>query len=361
MKENNRQPYKMENQNRDQEQAQRHFYELAAHNRLQVFIFFILVIIAATITFLSLLPAIRFTVEEFLNGYVTTDGTERTAMIYDEPDHSIIHQYDLWKEDMEHMKENKKDILLLETNYFTNWAVDLNVGTPNAVRFWINPLISFFVPSLIIGALIASYITVIFPISVGLVRRRIEREIVYNLDKICYKLHSYYSEEKNAEIERMILEADIHDLHIFKRDWGLAIDELRIIYAALKWRNSGLVYRMIHPLKGLNIYLRLYFTEKYSNAILGLVYIGAAILIIIIGLRGLKFIPATQPSPILFSLGVEFTLLFTYAFTLIFTKPEPIDSQYDVSNHEADKKSLIRSSDNSRDIENVLRAFLKKK
>jgi hypothetical protein len=341
------------------DQSQRQFYQLAAKNQLQIAVFALLVLGAACIAFLTMLPVIESTIEGFLRGHVTHDGTERTAYIGDEPEHSYIHNRKLWDDDMKFIKETKKEVAIETTDYYKNWAIDLNMGTPNAVRFWINPFFSFFVPSIVIGIFIAAYFSAIMPLGLGLVRRLIEREIVYNLDKICYHTYSYYSEEKNIEFEKMILAADIHDLHIFQRDWGIPIDELKIIHAALKWKNSTLFYRMIHPLKGLNIYVRLYFTEKYSNPILGLVYIGAAILIIIIGLRGLKFIPATQPSPILFSLGVEFTLLLVYAFTLLFAKPEKLDtgSEQEDESH----KSLIRNSDNARDIENVLRTFLKTK
>ncbi len=335
------------------------FYELSAHHTSQFVLFILISAVCTIFAFWTLLNLSEYIIKGFLYGEVTHDGTERTMLITDEPDHSYIHEHELWEKDMADIKSDKKAITIIKTEYYTNWSVDLNIGTPSEVRFWINPTFSFFVPSIIIGIILAALTTSILPLSIGFMRRRIEREIVYNLDKICYIVHHYYSKDKNAEIEQMILNADIHDLHIFEKDWGIPIDEIKIIHAALKWRNSSSIYRALHIVKGINIYLRLYFTEKYANAILGFVYIGAAILIIIIGLRGLKFIPATQPSPIIFSLAVEFSLLLTYAFTLIFAKPEQVDSFYD-NEEEIKSNSIISPQDNSRDIENILRAFIKK-
>lgn len=119
-------------------------------------------------------------------------------------------------------------------------------------------------------------------------------------------------------------------------------------------------YKMIHPLRGLNVYMRLYFTEKYGNPILGMVYIGAAVLIIIIGLRGLKFIPASQPSLIFFALGLEFSLLFLYAFTLIFSKPEDVNNIGEPE-RETQNTGIFANSSNSHEIENLLRVFINKK
>ncbi len=75
-------------------------------------------------------------------------------------------------------------------------------------------------------------------------------------------------------------------------------------------------------LSGLNTYMKFHFVEEYANKVQGLAYGGAAFLIIVVGIRGLKFIPATRPSFIIFALGVEFTMLVLLAVTLIFTEEE---------------------------------------
>jgi hypothetical protein len=68
--------------------------------------------------------------------------------------------------------------------------------------------------------------------------------------------------------------------------------------------------------------MKFHFVELYSNTVTGLAYAGAAFLIIVVGIRGLKFIPAIKPSPILFALGVEFSMLCLLALTLMFTEEE---------------------------------------
>lgn len=73
---------------------------------------------------------------------------------------------------------------------------------------------------------------------------------------------------------------------------------------------------------GLGMYMKYHFVEEYANKVQGAAYAGAAFLIIVIGIRGLKFIPAERPSPILFALGVEFSLLALLAITLIYTEEE---------------------------------------
>jgi hypothetical protein len=89
-----------------------------------------------------------------------------------------------------------------------------------------------------------------------------------------------------------------------------------------------------------------------------LVYIGAAVLIIIIGMRGLKFIPSTQPSLVFFALGLEFTVLLTYAFTVMYSRND--NESVVQSRYSSDSNSLISDDfGNSREVENLLRAFLK--
>ncbi|MEI8133987.1 MAG: hypothetical protein WCH46_02775 [bacterium] len=75
-------------------------------------------------------------------------------------------------------------------------------------------------------------------------------------------------------------------------------------------------------MKGISLYMKFHFVEIYSNTVTGLAYAGAAFLIIVVGVRGLKFIPAIKPSPILFALGVEFSMLCLMALTLFFTEEE---------------------------------------
>ncbi len=74
-----------------------------------------------------------------------------------------------------------------------------------------------------------------------------------------------------------------------------------------------------------NYFMRRYFTHRYSNDVSGLAYIGAAILIGVIGLRGLKIIPPTQPTPVLAAISLEFCLLMLLGITLYFTPEDNED------------------------------------
>lgn len=87
---------------------------------------------------------------------------------------------------------------------------------------------------------------------------------------------------------------------------------------------DGLLWRRNHFLvfKGLRLYMAHHFTEKYSNNVTGLAYGGAAFLIVAVGVRGLKFIPATKPSFILLAIFLEFTMLAMLSITLIYTEEE---------------------------------------
>jgi hypothetical protein len=117
---------------------------------------------------------------------------------------------------------------------------------------------------------------------------------------------------------------------------------------------------MWHVNDGIRMYMRYYFTVQYSNAVLGFVYIGAAVLIIIIGLRGLKFIPPTEPSLVLFALGLEFSLLIVYAVTLMYARQEE-EFVLEQSGSQSDVLMLGKDFGSSKDIENLLRVFINKK
>lgn len=95
------------------------------------------------------------------------------------------------------------------------------------------------------------------------------------------------------------------------------VTEIRDVKAALQWRRNRLLIG-----KGFRLYMSHHFTEKYSNFVTGLAYGGAAFLIVAVGIRGLKFIPATRPSLILFAISLEFAMLALLAVTLMYTEGE---------------------------------------
>lgn len=95
------------------------------------------------------------------------------------------------------------------------------------------------------------------------------------------------------------------------------VTEITDTKQAQLWRGNRLLI-----LKGFRLYMSHHFTEKYSNNVTGLAYAGAAVLIVAVGIRGLKFIPANKPSFILFAIFLEFALLGLMAITLIYTEEE---------------------------------------
>jgi hypothetical protein len=95
-----------------------------------------------------------------------------------------------------------------------------------------------------------------------------------------------------------------------------------LLHNVLIWYQATFFSRIFRSFQALRFYLKEHFSVKYSSTMLGLIYMGAAILIIVIGLRGLQFIPAIRPTLILSSLLLEFVLLFFYAIFLMFSKSE---------------------------------------
>lgn len=95
------------------------------------------------------------------------------------------------------------------------------------------------------------------------------------------------------------------------------VSEIEDTKDGLAWRHNHLAIT-----KGFRLYMAHHFSEKYANNVTGLAYGGAAVLIVAVGIRGLKFIPASRPSYILFAIFLEFTMLTLMAVTLFYTEEE---------------------------------------
>jgi hypothetical protein len=215
--------------------------------------------------------------------------------------------------------------------------------------------------AVIIGAGIAFVISSIMPASLGYMRQKIEREIANLLNVITLNFFGSDSSSDKNEIIKLIKTADLQKMHEYADDWGVTIEDIKILQRAIIWHEKSVIYKLIHLNDGITMYMRFYFTVKYGNTVLGFVYIGAAVLIIIVGLRGLKFIPPTQPSVVLFALGLEFTLLVIYAFSLIYTKQDDEQEAEHSSKGTGGTDYMYLSSDygSSRDVEKLLRVFIK--
>jgi len=315
-------------------QTHQSYFELSKHSIAQTFVFVLLLIASIAMVFVVLLPLLQEFFIKFLSGAVYNDG-----------------------ESIPYLMESKKHPQT--TNYFFTWAVDIYKDSPQESRYWFNPILSLISSAFIIGTLAAISISSLLPISTGYMRQKIEREIANLLHSITVSFYGDSSEVDTREVVKSIKHADLKQMHEYSEEWGLELEDLKILQRAIIWRDSTFFYQLIHLNDGITMYMRFYFTIKYGNAVLGLVYIGAAILIIIVGLRGLKFIPPTQPSVVLFALGLEFTLLVTYAFSLIYTKQD--EEGKSMQGHSEHGESMFLGSDfgSSREIEKLLRVFIK--
>ena len=305
------------------------YFVLAEATTLQKVILTLSIIAGVVLFYLIVIPSIKYFVVSTLNGTVHNNSNE-------------FVQYSL---------DNAK--IQRQTSSLFVWAVDLYIGTPTAARFWFQPLFAMSMIAILFGVVIGVYITTILPRPLGYIKQKIEREIINTLDKIYYKKYFVHLDRfSQNELTRDIKNADLRGLHKISAEYDTSVDDLSILKNAIQWMDSPIFYQSIHFLKGIKIYMRNHFTDKYSNTILGFVYFGAAFLIVIIGLRGLKFIPISEPSLIFFSLGLEFSILITYASTLFFSRPEYIE--------ENPKQQVgTQSATNDPNLERLLQTFIK--
>lgn len=321
------------------------YIELTEHNPIQAILFSILTLFGGVAAFIFIiLPVLELFFGQFLDATIVYNGTE-------------------------------------ETSYFLRWIITIaSPDNSSEAVYRLNPLLAF-VPFIItFGFSFAFYVTAVLPASIGFVRQKIHREIVNSLDKIARIIYHEHVEQEHVEVEQNLMEMDMRHLHELAELHNIPFHELETLRKALIWRRLtrfGQTMRINHAIR---LYMRNYFTVEYGNPMLGIVYIGAAMLIIVIGLRGLKFIPASEPSIVIFALGLEFVLLITYALTVIYSRDEEnANGTHERSNAlqttaaletlSASLKTLATrettsggnhtpSSVNSREVENILRIFI---
>ncbi len=228
---------------------------------------------------------------------------------------------------------------------------------------FIEPYKAFIVISLVIGFVLMMLITMVLPPSIGMMSALFEDQIHHTKTNI--RLQSGLSDE----IVEVLTLPD-NDLVNVDRDrlestyrivWNRTITETekasdhRIMFDdvwdedtdAVFFRNVALYQRIKEYFsefvqteivnckdarlwskrrfmigKGLRLYMAHHFSHKYANNVTGAAYGGAAVLIIAVGIRGLKFIPAARPSFILGAIFLEFALLSLMAVTLFYTEEE---------------------------------------
>ncbi len=206
---------------------------------------------------------------------------------------------------------------------YLTWEVAVTEAhTADTRDIIINPLLAFIPFCASFGLAVAFYVTAMLPPKYGYVYQKIQREIVNSLDKVARIIYHENVETEHREVEKRLIELDIRHIHELAAIHNISFDELKTLRRALIWRKLSGIRKMLNAHDGIRLYMRNYFTIEYGNGMLGIVYIGAAVLIIVIGLRGLKFIPASAPSVVVFALNLEFILLLAYAVTVIYTKEE---------------------------------------
>lgn len=245
------------------------------------------------------------------------------------------------------------------------WVVKANgEGGLGESAIILEPAQGFTILSFVLGFALAIFVTFFMPSSIGYMAQKVDREIHHTKTKI--RLQTGFSDEIVDLLvmpDKQLMELEPHQLRssfkvvwdrtmqdtdrnngrrvvrfddVFTNDVNLAEFRKEVLFIRIQEFFSDFVVNEIIDTTaglvwsgnrgkffgGLRLYMAHHFTEKYSNNVTGLAYFGAAILIVIIGIRGLKFIPATKPSLILAAISLEGSLLALLAFGLIYTGEE---------------------------------------
>lgn len=312
------------------------YYELSKHSYLQIIVYLLLVVCCVFFLFSLLLPFFYHFFSDFLQGIVHTKG-EPISYVFSE----------------------KKGQDLRELSYWFSWAIDFDAKGLNPVRYWFNPCISVIVIVSLFSLGISALINSIMPRKIGLIHQKIEREIARIVKKITETKYGVSSEDDMDDTYNEIKSCHDSEIGDLAKEYKITSDDLKVVKEGIIWQERGLLYKLIHINDGIRVYMRFYFTVKYSNVVLGLVYIGASVLILIIGLRGLKFIPPSQPTYILFSLGLEFSLLLTFAVTTIYSRQDEEPDAEDEKSHTSSSYSFPNEYGSAKEIEKLIKVFIK--
>jgi hypothetical protein len=284
------------------------------------------------------------------------------------------------------------------------WVVKANgEGGLGEAAIILEPAMGFTVMSLALGFTIAIFLTFFLPSSIGYMASKVDREIEHTKSKI--RLQTGFADEV---VELLVMpDADLRSLEphqvrssfkfvwdrtstddedlamthgrrqvrfeeVFTSEVDLVEFRAEVLLLRIKEFFSDFVVKEIVDtknaidwtrnrmkfFKGLRLYMSHHFTEKYSNNVTGLAYAGAAILIVVIGVRGLKFIPPTKPSLILASISLEGTMLALLAFTLIYTEEEERMDKMMKKMEDANHSQLETMKDVSVDIRSMADALV---
>ncbi|MBL7975253.1 MAG: hypothetical protein JNJ85_10090 [Candidatus Kapabacteria bacterium] len=276
------------------------YIELRKHSVLQIVLFLFIAVMASYLFFhFVTIPASQWLFKDSFNAKVETEGED-------------LNPFFKWKVSVEPQKNKKGEVISDEQQDKV---------------YYFDPFLAVFPMMTAFGLACAALGTAVLPQRIGFVRQKIEREVINTLHKCARIEYGEHGEKELVEISDMIVKADLHKMHELEETWNIPFQDINILKAAIEWRESSVIGRVFNVGDGIRLYLRNHFTLQYENPVLGLIYIGAAILIIIIGLRGLQFIPKDKPSLVLFAISLEFILLIVYAITLIYTRHEDTETE----------------------------------
>ncbi len=263
-------------------------------------------------------PLLEVFFESFLRSEVINDGTAVTYRIAENRQDEVVITGELstWAlVDPRSATPGKEPRIALE-------GTEVSLRPQYRAEYIFRPLVAL-APLVVVGGLLmAALITSMFSGLLGYLSQKIEREVLVALDRLAVAQFGEHTPEEIQQLIREITRADARRLHDLTDVYGLPFTDLELLQKALLWREANGLNRMLKTHDAVKFYMREYFTDRYANAVLGLVYMGAAVLIIVIGIRGLKFLPATDPSVVLAALGLEFMLLITYAAVLMYGRTE---------------------------------------
>ncbi len=310
------------------------YIELAQNDFKQTAIFIVLALVLFVVFFKLETPFLEYFFKSFLNGQVYNETGKVLSYSLDEA-------------------FPKKSV-----DYVFAWAVDVYKGTSQETRYWFNPFLSTFLQTAVFAFVFAAVFTAVLPRKWGYLRQKIDRETMNAIAKISYAVYGEQSEALQNEILEKIYSSDIKNLFALSDEWGIPVEDLVYLQKTVRWRETPFLRRLLKVNNGLQSYMRFYFTVRYANYVLGSVYLGASILIIIVGLRGLKFVPPTQPSLVLFALGLEFTLLVVYAVTIMYSKSEAENEIISKAPKNGETGASALSNKNVKELEKLLRVFI---
>ncbi len=264
---------------------------------------------------------------------------------------------------------------------------------------FIEPYLAFFIIALVFGVVMMMFITMMMPASLGIMSALFEEQIHHTKTKI--RLQSGFSDEivevltlpdnelssvdrdrleSNFRIvwNRTVTETEKNSDHkvMFDDVWDEDTDVVFFRNIALYQRlkeffsefletevsdcRDGRVWAKNKLLvgKGLRLYMAHHFAHKYANNVTGAAYGGAAFLIIAVGIRGLKFIPAVRPSFIFLAIFLEFTMLSLMAVTLFYTEEEERTDKMLKRMEDANRSQLEALKSQQEDIHKMSNALV---